>query len=117
MVAYPRFEWPHRTHGRVIFHGAVKKQDRSTLGSRSQIRDGCFRLWACRELAAAPEPREHARKRFQVSIPVTCSYRFGMPIHGTRNGKSIEAWSLFNVTCAGMRKRANRSTIEPDKSD
>src|ERR1044072_1868760 len=32
MVTYPRFEWPDRTHGRVIFHGVVKKQDRSTAG-------------------------------------------------------------------------------------
>jgi hypothetical protein len=41
MVTYARFEWPDRTHGRIIFHHAAKKQDRITPGSRSQIRDGC----------------------------------------------------------------------------
>ena len=26
MVTYARFKWPDRTHGRVIFHGAVKSK-------------------------------------------------------------------------------------------
>jgi hypothetical protein len=29
MVTYARFEWPDRMHDRIIFHRAVKKQDRS----------------------------------------------------------------------------------------
>jgi hypothetical protein len=29
IFTYARFEWPGPTHGRIIFHRAVKKQDRS----------------------------------------------------------------------------------------
>ena len=47
MVTYARFEWPDRTHGRIIFHRAVKKQERTMLGSLANSRWLTFRTMIC----------------------------------------------------------------------